>query len=371
MAKPKNSFRIEVFRSGTFTPMVGDAISYSADDLAGIVETYDPDSAPAPVVIGHPTTDAPAYGWVSGFEYDADADLLYADIGDLEPAFATAVQDGRYKKVSMSFHMPGAPNNPTPGKWHAKHVGFLGGAAPAVSGLKPVQFSQGAEGEVATFEAEFGEAGFEDAASLFRGMRDFFIEKFGLETADNILPNYRIDWLSEREITPSLTSAPLFVAPSPKGNSMTEAEIAAAEADLATRQAALTAREATFSAGEIARRGAANVAFAESLITEGKILPASKDQVVAILDAMPADQAVSFAEGESAPLGDALKAFLTAQPKAVAFGATDMGDDPGDLATDPTATARFATAYQNEQATAGIHISISEAVEHVSKGAAK
>ncbi|MEH6740925.1 MAG: hypothetical protein V7695_20620, partial [Sulfitobacter sp.] len=147
MSKPKNSFRIEVFRTGTFTPMVGPAISYSADDLAGIVTSYDPEIAPAPVVIGHPTTDAPAYGWVENLEYDATADVLYADLGSLEPAFVSAVKAGRYKKVSMSFHMPDAPNNPTPGSWHAKHVGFLGGAAPAVSGLKPVAFAQPVDGE--------------------------------------------------------------------------------------------------------------------------------------------------------------------------------------------------------------------------------
>ena len=33
------------------------------------------------------------------------------------------------------------PNNPTPGRYYLKHVGFLGAIQPAVDGLRPVEFS--------------------------------------------------------------------------------------------------------------------------------------------------------------------------------------------------------------------------------------
>ena len=376
MPNSNPGFRIEVFRTGTFKPMSGEAISYGADDLSGIASGYDRDGSPAPIVIGHPATDAPAYGWVSGFEYDADADRLFADIDDLDPAFEEAVKAGRYKKVSMSFHTPDAPNNPTPGKWYAKHIGFLGGAAPAVSGLKPVHFAASAEGEEVIFEASFGEAGFEDTADLFRGMRDWFIEKFGLEAADNVLPFYRIDWLGDRELsTAPQTPAPLFVAPSPtpspKETSMTPEEIAAEEARLATERTALDARAADIAAKEAEARSAEHAAFAETLITDGKLLPAKKDQFVAILDALPADQAVSFSEGETTPVAAALMALMSEQPKALSFGQIDLGDAPSDLAGDATQLASFAVAYQKEQTDAGNPISISDAVVHISKGAAK
>lgn len=378
MPNTNPGFRIEVFRTGTFKPMSGDAISYGADDLSGIASGYDRDGSPAPIVIGHPATDAPAYGWVSGFEYDADADRLFADIDDLDPAFEEAVKAGRYKKVSMSFHTPDAPNNPTPGKWYAKHIGFLGGAAPAVSGLKPVHFAASAEGEAVTFEASFGEAGFEDAADLFRGMRDWFIEKFGLEAADKVLPSYRIDWLGDRELSTSPEAvSPAYAAPAPTPSqeensmAMTPEEIAAEETRLATERATLVADQAAFAEQTATARGIEHAAFAETLITEGKLLPANKDQFVAILDALPADQAVSFSEGESTPVTAALMAMMTAQPKAVSFGQADLGDAPGDIAGDAVQLASFATAYQKEQSDAGNPISISEAVEHVSKGAAK
>lgn len=348
--------------------MTGGTVTYSADDLAGIASGYDFDAAPAPVVIGHPKTDDPAYGWVSGFEYDADADLLFADIGDLEPEFIEAVEAGRYKKVSMSFHMPDAPNNPTPGQWSAKHIGFLGGAAPAVSGLKPVQFAQGKDGEVATFEAAFGEAGFENTADMFRALREWFIEKFGKETADQVLPDYRIEWLGRTEISPQPDNPTVFTAPIEEETTMTPEELAAQTAALKAREATADARDATFAAGEATRRGAAHIAFAETLVADGKLLPASQADVVTLLDALPADQNISFAEGSDTPLADALMSILNAQPKAVDFSETPLGDD--DLSDDPDKIAEFALTYKAEQAGKGIEISISQAVEHVSKGAA-
>ncbi len=376
----KSGFRIEVFRTGTFKPMSGDEISYGADDLAGIASGYDPDNSPAPIVIGHPSTDAPAYGWVSGFEYDADTDRLYADIDELDPAFTEAVKAGRYKKVSMSFHTPDAPNNPTPGKWYAKHIGFLGGAAPAVSGLKPVQLAESAEGEAVTFEASFGEAGFEETADLFRAMRDWFIEKFGLEAADKVLPSYRIDWLSDRELsgeepTPLFSEAarsPRPASPQEEEPTMTPEEIQAEKERLAAREAELNARDDDLKSKEAAQRSAEHAAFAETLITEGKLLPANKDKFVAILNAMPEGSQVSFSEGSEEPVTKALMALMSEQPGVVSFGQTDLGEDPGDIAENALQLANFASAYQKSQADAGNYISISDAVEHVKKkGASK
>lgn len=344
--------RIEVFRSGEFKPMVGDAISYSGDDLTRIVEAYDPDISPAPIVVGHPKTDTPAYGWVDGFEYDAEADRLYAD-ASIAGEFSETIKAGYYKNVSMSFFKPDAPNNPHPGSWYPKHIGFLGAAAPAVSGLKPVSFAGDQEG--VTFlaslsplrgssplaVASFGEAGFEDAASLLRSIRDFFIEKFGMEAADKVLPAYRLEWLAETEIRKgedkpySFSETP--TATKPEDVAMTPEEIAAEKAALDKRKADQDAREAAFAEREASRRADDNAAFAEELVQEGRLLPASRDQVAAILSALPADQDVSFAgddgKEQSQPLADTLRAILKAQPVAVDFSAQDMGDDPNTATT--------------------------------------
>lgn len=321
--------RIEVFRTGTFTPMEGAAITYSAADLKAVVDAYDAATAPAPIVVGHPTTDAPAFGWVESFEFDASADRLYANVGEIDPAFSEAVKAGRYKKISLSFFRPDQPANPVPGTWYPKHVGFLGGAAPAVTGLKNVQFSADATAPV--FTADFGERGFEQTASILRALREFFIEKFGMEDADKALPGYQIEWLDNTTIdTPPRTIFSAPPSPAPKEPSVTKIDPAFAtrEANVTAREEALTKRER-----EIAR--ADNVAFAEGLVTEGRLLPASKDKVVAILDALPAEASVSFAEGEAkiSPVA-AIRAVLAEQPKVVSFGALDLpADANGDAAS--------------------------------------
>lgn len=161
--------------------------------------------------------------------------------------------------------------------------------------------------------------GFEQAAGLLRSLRDFLIEKFGLEDADKALPGYRLEWLDQTEV--EKPTRPVFTAPTPKEPPLTQQPdpaFAAREADVVTREAAVKKREA-----EIAH--ADNVAFAEGLVTAGKLLPASKDKVVAILDALPVDATVSFAEGAAkvSPIA-AIREVLDAQPKVVSFGQTDL-----------------------------------------------
>lgn len=325
-AKPATA-RIEVFRPGTFTPMEGEPITFTAAHLKAIADVYDPETAPAPAVVGHPSTDAPAYAWAQGFEYDAGNERLYATVGEIDPSFSEAVKAGRYKKVSLSFFRPDHAANPVPGTWYPKHIGFLGGAAPAVSGLKNVQFAS--PDATVTVSADFGERGFEDTASLLRSLRDFFIEKFGMEAADKALPPFRIDWLSETEIEKQPVSRPSFSAPvvpplkEPAPVTTPNPSFAAQEADLKAREERIKKREADAAHAE-------NVSFAESLVSDGKLLPDSKDKVVSILDALPAETSVSFAAGETAvPVAKALRDILAAQPKIVSFGAFDMPEVPG------------------------------------------
>ncbi|WP_134789773.1 hypothetical protein [Brucella inopinata] len=273
MGKSNATVRIEVFRPGTFTPMQGQSITYTAADLKAAADVYDKETAPAPVVVGHPSTDAPAYAWATGFEYDAATQRLYADVGDINPAFAEAVRKGSYRKVSMSFHRPDSSANPVPGTWYPKHIGFLGGAAPAVTGLRNVQF--GTDAAFVTFTADVT-----------------FAPDFALENK----------------------------APSPVFGDR-EAVFAAREAEFATREAEWKKRERDFANKE-------NCDFAEKLISEGRLLPSQKDRVVSMLNTAITGDAVSFAEGEQpVPMVQALRDLLSQQPKVVSFGAFDMGRD--------------------------------------------
>ena len=55
---------IEIARTGTFTDSAGRPQTFTARDLDAIARSYDPDQRDAPLVFGHPESDAaPAFGW--------------------------------------------------------------------------------------------------------------------------------------------------------------------------------------------------------------------------------------------------------------------------------------------------------------------
>ncbi len=137
--KPTTLTGIEVFKDGTFKPMSGGGISFSKEDVRTVAINYSPTVFEAPIVVGHPKSDHPAYGWVSSLKVEGGK--LLADADQVELQFAEMVKAGRFKKVSITLFSPRAQGNPTPGKYYLKHVGFLGAAAPAVPGLKPVSLS--------------------------------------------------------------------------------------------------------------------------------------------------------------------------------------------------------------------------------------
>ncbi|SDQ17514.1 hypothetical protein [Pseudovibrio sp. Tun.PSC04-5.I4] len=356
---------IEVFRPGTFTSMAGTSFSATAEDLSALAARYDAASNPVPVVVGHPKTNDPAYGWVQSFSYDSDGERLIAEVGELDPAFAEAVEQGKFKKVSMSFFQPGASSNPAGDDLYPRHIGFLGATAPAVSGLKPVEFAGGDED---TLTIEFGERAFKDVASVFRRIREFFIEEHGLETADKVISDWEISWIDDAGREPATVSSDFSTKQKddpmpgkPKGN----ADFAAREADLQTREANIKKREADATSKE-------NEDFADSLITAGKLPTGNKPQVVALLDGLASntEQTVSFADGaatKTSSLLEVTKSLLNNQPKIVEFGEANLGDDPAPSSEDTEDIAREAVSFQASQRDTGIEVSTSEAVMHVRK----
>ncbi len=121
---------VEIFRTGEHTDSAGRTRLWTEADLDKVVAGYDPGQHEAPVVIGHPQNNAPAYGWVEAVKR-AGATLL-AKFRQVEPAFREMVQAGRFKKRSVSFYPDGT----------LRHVGFLGAMPPAVKGLKDAAFQE-------------------------------------------------------------------------------------------------------------------------------------------------------------------------------------------------------------------------------------
>lgn len=224
---------IEVFRAGSFTDMTGSKQTISVKNLTQIAGNYDPEKHPAPVVIGHPETDAPAYGWVD--QLYVEGDILKATIKDAAPEFVDMVKAGRYKRVSISLFLPSSTANPMYGEMYIRHVGFLGAQAPAVPGLKPVKF-----------------AGWTEAS--FAISQDF--------------------------------AAPL----SPE-----QSELRALRRDKMERRV-------------------------EDLITQGKVLPLFKEEILSFADSIDSGDTISFSDGSTKPTREWFFEYLAKQPKVVSFG---------------------------------------------------
>ena len=242
---------LHIFRAGTYTAMSGQAVALSAADLAACARAYDPARHEAPLVVGHPLDNHPAYGWVAGLT--ANGEDLEAVPRDLNADFAAAVRERRYSKVSASFWPPTHPENPVPGVWSLRHVGFLGAAVPAVLGLRPVALAS-ADAELITLEFAAPEA----------------------------------------ESTPATEQPMPDQAPETADFAAREAALNARETALKQQADALAAREQAIKTAEAEARRAEVVEFAARVVTAHGLAPSIEPRIVAVL-ADPAADIVSFA----------------------------------------------------------------------------
>lgn len=304
---------IQIFKPGRHTAMNGVTLDFSVSDINDCAAVYDPATAPAPLVVGHPKIDAPAYGWVQSLNF-ADG-VLAASPKELDPAFCELVRAGRFKTVSASFYLPNSPNNPKPGHLYLRHVGFLGAAAPAVKGLKPVEFSEHEEGVVAFTDIPL--SSLFSLGRLMRNLREYLIGEKGQDTADRVLPGYAVEDVERaysETIHQSETTPPAaFAAPLSNLETLVTPE---EKTRLETENAQLKAQIA---ANAAAAKHADHVAFAENLVSEARLRPAEKELVIAVLDQLGAAP-VEFGEGDSKKsLIQAYKEVLTQAPKVVEF----------------------------------------------------
>jgi len=121
--------RIPVFKTGTHTDSQGRTQTWTEKDLDLIVNKYKPSYHEAPVVIGHPQNNSPAWGWVDCLKRTGE--VLYAKLKNIIPEFAEMVDKGMFRKRSISLY----PD------LTLKHIGFLGAMPPAVKGLPDYSFS--------------------------------------------------------------------------------------------------------------------------------------------------------------------------------------------------------------------------------------
>ncbi len=176
------SMWFEIFKAGTFTDSEGVTRTWTEEDLDTIVSRYDPSQHEAPIVIGHPKDNSPAWGWIEAIKREGGK--LLAKAKDMVPEFKEMVNKGLFKKRSISLY----PD------LTLRHVGFLGATPPAVKGLVDVKFSDDKAASI-----EFDEYQMNILGNIFQRLREWFIEKFGIETADRVVGIWDIDELKRSQ----------------------------------------------------------------------------------------------------------------------------------------------------------------------------
>ena len=110
--------------------------TFTEQDVAQIVETYDPDTLTAGAVLGHTLdydTKVPNLGVIHGLKKIGKQ--LWTNGVELAESLVAAIKDKSVKYPSIELYKPEDPTNPTKGKYYLGNIGFLGAKNPAVKGL--------------------------------------------------------------------------------------------------------------------------------------------------------------------------------------------------------------------------------------------
>lgn len=379
--------QFQIFKPGKHTASNGTTLAFSEDQLRAAVAAYDPALHEAPIVVGHPRDNGPAYGWIKSLSFADGA--IEADPQQIDADFAEMVQAGRFKKRSASWYLPDSPNNPKPGTLYLRHVGFLGAQPPAVKGLRDVAFSDAEEGVIELGEWEDRSA-LGSIAGLLRGMREWLLAEKGADVADRVLPNYDIENVKraydappDPKEEPTPAGMPAFTEDDPMKIEELQAQVAelTAErdklkatqlpADFAEREATLKQREDALAASQLAADRSAVDARVGAIVTAGRLLPAQRKHAADFAMSLAAGEAViDFGEGDKAEKLTQREAYmrqLEAAPVAVNYGEMSgaAGGKPSEGAGDPQAVADKARDLVKTKQAEGKTMSFTEAVAEV------
>lgn len=152
--------------------------NWTPERVKKVADNYNPEFNYAPVVVGHPADDTPAFGRfreiqsVDSTGPQGDPATWLVGVPDrIDPAFAQAVKDGRFGRLSAAFYtegeLPGIDGD------YLRHVGFFGSGAVAKKGMPDPAVGLAGAG----FKAEFqSDADFEEVY--------FDAEELGLNEID-------------------------------------------------------------------------------------------------------------------------------------------------------------------------------------------
>ena len=339
-----------IFRTGTHRDSAGIERTWTDDDLDRMVLSYDPANHEAPVVIGHPKDNSPAFGWVKALRRQGGT--LYAH-ADLFPEFDEMVKRGLFKKRSISLYEDGS----------LRHVGFLGAQPPAIKGLPDIRFGE-AEAmsiEVTSFKENFTEGG------TRMKFTEWIRQLAGREgiTLDDLPPNGNSAGqgaaFSEADVEAKIEAA--------RKDERTRLELEFTEA-VRAREEIVATREQKVGERETRDRADHISSFCEALVKEGKLTPAMMTAGMGMTTFLEQiseiERTVEFSEGEektSQTPFEFIQSFLRTLPKSIEFGETATADkDPG-AGGDAEKRERLIAAYMEKDP----GVSYRDAVLEVSK----
>jgi len=310
---------VEVFRAGTQTSSSGYTKEWTEDDLNTIVKNYDSKKHEAPLVIGHPADNDPAYGWVEDLK--TDGKILLAKFKQVANGMKEAVKDGLFKKRSISLY----PD------LSLRHIGFLGAVPPAVKGLADIKFNSEQEGIITIeFEEEKGDDNMskeleEKIKGLEKGLedqkKDFSDQLDALKAEKEKIQKQLDDEKAAKE------KAEADYAEAKKELEGTKEpqkeELSEKEKEFQERVKNL---EIELQKEKKSKRVAEFSSYVDGLHNEGKVATETKGMLVDLLEAAHQTGVSNFSDGEASVVGK-FKEFLTKQPKIVEFGEIDPEKD--------------------------------------------
>ncbi|MBI5410165.1 MAG: hypothetical protein HZA14_12445 [Nitrospirae bacterium] len=306
---------ISIFKTGAHTDSAGNTADYDETYLDGIVSKYNPAKHTAPVVIGHPKVNAPAWAWVDSVKREGQ--ILYYRERDPQPEFNEMRKRGLFKKRSISLYSDGS----------LRHVGWLGAQPPALKGLEDVVFNEGDQ-----ITIEFNEEGgsmLDEIKKMFSDMRaEIKSIVAGAKKGENID-------MTEQEIQQKINEG-ITAALKKKDAEFTEA-IKTKETEFSERESALKKKEDALNAKATEGKKKAVADFCEGLKKEGKLLPVMDKLGMGVTEFMNQisgiETTIEFGEGadkKKQTLIEFMQAFLTALPKQIEFGEVAKREtDPG------------------------------------------
>ena len=274
----------EVFKAGVYPQG-----KFTKKEIAEIAKNYDPQFCEAPITIDHQQS-GPAYGWVDTVK--ADGEKLKVAFKDIPQEFEQAVNDGKYKRVSVELY-----RNLEGKGAYLKAVSFLGAATPQVKGLEQIKFME-AEADTYEFEEEKSDVKPEETATFSQEEIDDLkkqVEDLESQLAKFKESNKKTETIkSLKEKIAALTSEVATFKEKADGKEEIEQELNNIKTAIKTRE---------------------YNEFIDKQIDKGTLVPANKEVVLSVLKEL--DNIKKF--GEDSQIVNDFKAFIESLPNQITY----------------------------------------------------